>query len=139
MDTNTQLLLREMRHIAGISTGQVKRVAEQALAAAQQAQPEPSEKTWCEYVAGMVGCYLGEPVDGDKCKAIAAIIERRLWALPKPVQQAQPERAPLSDADKRTMYMEAPPSFSNLGAWEWYQQGLEDAEKHHGIKQGGQQ
>lgn len=40
MDTNTQLLLREMRHIAGISTGQVKRVAEQALAAAQQAQPD---------------------------------------------------------------------------------------------------
>jgi hypothetical protein len=42
----------------------------------------------------MVGCYLGEPVDSEKCKAIAAIIERRLWALPKPVEQAQPEREP---------------------------------------------
>ena len=34
------LLLKEMRYIAGISTGQVKRVAEQALEAAKQAQPE---------------------------------------------------------------------------------------------------
>lgn len=39
-------------------------------------------RTWCEYVAGMVGTYLNEPVDSDKCKAIAGIIERRLWALP---------------------------------------------------------
>lgn len=53
------------------------------LFVAQPAQvPDTSAKTWCEYVAGMVGCYLGEPVDSDKCKAIAAIIERRLWALP---------------------------------------------------------
>jgi len=45
-------------------------------------EPAEDAKTWCEYVAGMIGGYLNEPVDSDKCKAIAGIIERRLWALP---------------------------------------------------------
>lgn len=56
------------------------------IAAQEASQPDASAKTWCEYVAGMVGCYLGEPVESDKCKAIAAIIARRLWALPSPGQ-----------------------------------------------------
>jgi len=55
-----------------------------AAPVAQPAQPDSSGKTWCEYVAGMVGCYLGEPMESDKVKAIAGIIERRLWALPIP-------------------------------------------------------
>lgn len=61
--------------------------------------PDTSAKTWCEYVAGMVGCYLGEPVDSDKCKAIAGIIERRLWALPV----AQPSQAPEHHEDNATV------------------------------------
>lgn len=52
----------------------------------QAGEPYASAKTWCEYVAGMVGCYLGEPLESDKCKAIAGIIGRRLWALPMPSQ-----------------------------------------------------
>jgi len=48
----------------------------------QASEPSKDAKTWCEYVAGMIGGYLNEPVDSDKCKAMAGIIERRLWALP---------------------------------------------------------
>ena len=47
-----------------------------------KAEPSSSDKTWCQYIAGMIGAYLGEPVDSEKCNAIAGIIERRLWALP---------------------------------------------------------
>ena len=50
-----------------------------------------SEKTWCQYVAGMIGTYLNEPVESDKVKAIAGIIERRLWALPTATQQMAAE------------------------------------------------
>jgi len=64
------------------------------------AQPDTSAKTWCEYVAGMIGCYLGEPVDSDKCKAIAAIIERRLWALPIQVPAQVPAWQDISTAPK---------------------------------------
>lgn len=39
------------------------------------------EKIWCGYIACMIGEYLGEPLGSDKEKAIAKIIERRLWAL----------------------------------------------------------
>jgi hypothetical protein len=92
-------LLKEMRYIAGISTGQVKRVADAALErVAQPAEPSSDDKTWCEYVAGVVGCYLGEPVDSDKYKAIAAIIERRLWALQRPAEPVE-----LTDADVRAV------------------------------------
>ena len=55
--SNTELLLREMRYIAGISTGQVKRVAEQALEAVKQAQPE---RDTCEHN------YLISPSYGGK-------------------------------------------------------------------------
>ena len=57
-----------------------------ALAAPQQEAQEPSRaaKTWCSYVAGMIGCYLNEPDESTKVQAIAGIIERRLWALPTP-------------------------------------------------------
>lgn len=49
-----------------------------------QGEASKSQKTWCEYVAGVVCTYLNEPDNGDKYKAIAGIIERRLWALPAP-------------------------------------------------------
>lgn len=48
--------------------------------------PQPAdadESMWCRYIATMIGGYLGEPVGSDKEKAIAGIIERRLWNLPK--------------------------------------------------------
>jgi hypothetical protein len=112
--------------------------ARKLIEAVQQAQPEQSVKTWCEYVAGMVGCYLGEPVDSEKCKAIAAIIERRLWALPKPVEQAQPERAPLSDTRIEDVYRHIP----DFHQWTFSAAMLKFAraiEAAHGIKQGGQQ
>jgi len=57
-------------------------IAELKSAHPQASEPSKDAKTWCEYVAGMIGGYLNEPVDSDKCKAIAGIIERRLWALP---------------------------------------------------------
>ena len=46
------------------------------------------QATWCSYIAGMIGCYLKEPDDSTRVKAIAGIIERRLWALPAPQAQA---------------------------------------------------
>lgn len=68
-----------------------------------QATPEPvpaDQAKWCEYVAGMVDCWVSAEwsdyhhKDEDRrVKAIAGIIERRLWALqkqaaatPEPVQ-----------------------------------------------------
>ncbi|KGG90839.1 hypothetical protein P245_15420 [Comamonas thiooxydans] len=44
--------------------------------------PTKDQATWCSYIAGMIGCYLNEPDDSPRVKAIAGIIERRLWALP---------------------------------------------------------
>ncbi|UUC92497.1 hypothetical protein [Comamonas sp. C11] len=44
--------------------------------------PTNDQATWCSYIAGMIGCYLNEPDDSPRVKAIAGIIERRLWALP---------------------------------------------------------
>lgn len=65
----------------------------------QQATPEPvpaEQAKWCEYVAGMVDCWVSAEwsnyhhMDEDRrVKAIAGIIERRLWALQK--QAATPE------------------------------------------------
>lgn len=59
----------------------------------QQATPEPvpaEQAKWCEYVAGMVDCWVSAEwsnyhhKDEDRrVKAIAGIIERRLWALQK--------------------------------------------------------
>lgn len=46
-----------------------------------------SEKTWCEYVAGILGTYLNEPVEGPRIFAMARIIQRRLWALPSATKQ----------------------------------------------------
>ena len=67
--------------------------------AIQQATPEPvpaEQAKWCEYVAGMVDCWVSAEwsnyhhMDEDRrVKAIAGIIERRLWALQK--QAATPE------------------------------------------------
>lgn len=45
------------------------------------AEPSQHESTWCVYIAGMIGTYLNEPDDSDKVKAIAGIIQRRLWSL----------------------------------------------------------
>lgn len=79
-----------------ISRGHAIEMMREALEAApQQEAQEPSRaaKTWCSYVAGMIGCYLNEPDESTKVQAIAGIIERRLWALPTP----QP--APLSERE----------------------------------------
>lgn len=57
------------------------------LAAAPQAAlqaPEPT--TWSRYVAGMIGAYLGWPVDDDRIEAVAGIIERRRWAQEKALE-----------------------------------------------------
>lgn len=63
-------------------------------------QPASQEQVkWCEYVAGMVDCW----VKGDwpryfhmeedrRIKAIAGIIERRLWALKREVSQEQTQQ-----------------------------------------------
>ena len=48
--------------------------------------PQPAdadESMWCRYIASMIGEYLGEPLGSEKEKAIAGIIERRLWNLPR--------------------------------------------------------
>lgn len=47
-----------------------------------------SPVTWSGYVAGMIGEYIGEPIDSPKVKAIAGIIERR---LPIRIRALQPD------------------------------------------------
>lgn len=54
------------------------------LDALEATQPDASDKTWCGYVAGIIGTFIGEPVESETIKGIAAIIARRLWALPSP-------------------------------------------------------
>lgn len=71
--------------------------------AAPQQEPSRDAKTWCSYVAGMIGCYLKKPDESAEVRAIAGIIERRLWALPAP----QPAPAPLSDDAERDAAFEA--------------------------------
>ncbi|WP_326999511.1 hypothetical protein [Comamonas testosteroni] len=72
------------------------RIAISAYRAALAATPAAAapvtqtEATWCEYIAGMIGCYLKEPDESPRVKAIAGIIERRLWALPAPKPAAAP-------------------------------------------------
>lgn len=49
------------------------------------------QSMWCDYIAGLICTYLK---DGSKQKAIAGIIERRLWNLPassQPVQEQSGE------------------------------------------------
>ncbi|WP_196250341.1 hypothetical protein [Comamonas testosteroni] len=54
-----------------------------ATAPLQQVEgPTKDQATWCSYIAGMIGCYLKEPDDSPRIKAIDGIIARRLWALP---------------------------------------------------------
>ena len=55
---------------------------EQPAKSAPFTRSPASDKTWCGYVAGIIGTYLTLP--DDKVEAIAGIIERRLWALPAP-------------------------------------------------------
>jgi len=40
-----------------------------------------NQGTWCGYVAGMIATYLRMGTDDQRIKAMASIIERRLWAL----------------------------------------------------------
>ena len=80
--------------------------AEKALAAlAQQAQEpvSPDMHRWCAYVGGMVAHWVKSEPDarerlGDDAfeAAIAGIIERRLWAIPKRDTTPQPQPAPLA-------------------------------------------
>ena len=68
-----------------------------ALRPVQEATPEQKEQSaWCEYVAGMVYGWLQmqrELPDEDRCvKAIAGIINRRMWVL-RPVQVPMTENA----------------------------------------------
>lgn len=57
-----------------------------ALLLAEQDCKEPTQdgKTWAAYVAGIIETYLNSKPVADEVreKAIAGIIERRLWALP---------------------------------------------------------
>lgn len=70
-------------------------------------QLTPDEATWCDYVAGMIGCYLGEPDDSPRCKAMAGIIERRLWALPSAkVAPPRPVNAVTPTGEAPTTYLQ---------------------------------
>lgn len=52
--------------------------------------PKSDREQWCVYVAGMVGAYLNMGVDDPKIKAIAGIIERRLYLLPNTTDEPRP-------------------------------------------------
>lgn len=54
----------------------------------QQAEPvSDDDSMWCNYIAWMICAYLN---DDSKQKAIAGIIERRLWNFPRESQPVQP-------------------------------------------------
>ncbi|WP_341237887.1 hypothetical protein [uncultured Limnobacter sp.] len=61
-----------------------------ALHENKQAKPvHADESMWCRYIASMICEYLGERLGSDKEKAIAGIIERRLWNFPRKAQPVQ--------------------------------------------------
>lgn len=73
-------------------------------------QPEPVSRdmtVWCEYVAGMACGWLGMPVDDPKIKAVAGIIERRLWSMPQPTPVAQPVEQPTTMGAKKLASLQA--------------------------------
>ena len=121
------LLLKEMRHIAGISTGQVKRVAEQALEAVQQAQPEQHlfEFWWAEY--------MPDATQEQAFKAWAAAPSSKGVGI----EQAQPERAPLS-LEKIIEIVKAIDEKPGMSDIDVLVEMTRAIEAHHGIKQGGQ-
>jgi len=60
----------------------------------EQPEAQTSTGTWCLYVAGMVGGWLGWDVDDERIPTVAKIIERRMWALPKPEAQQAAQELP---------------------------------------------
>lgn len=72
-----------LRHLFDAAITAIKQAKE------QESEPAKDGKTWSAYVAGIICCYLGKPLDCKEERAIAGIIERRLWALPAPPVQSQ--------------------------------------------------
>jgi hypothetical protein len=87
----------------------VQDYARQAVSAALAKQAGQSEavadaKTWCAYIAGMICTYLNYPLDMQKERAIAGIIERRMKFLPTP--QPSPVAQPVQPVqDKQTPFV----------------------------------
>lgn len=72
-----------------------------ALAAPQGEPVAPNKARWCQYVAGMISGWLemARPQimsmgDEARTKAIAGLIERRLWAMPKDTAPAPAPAVP---------------------------------------------
>ena len=59
------------------------------------------------------------------------------WATWQAAKQAQPERAPLSDEQKRILF-ECVEQVKDGNEMDYWLLGFEAAERAHGIKQGGQ-
>lgn len=114
--------------------------ARAALTAAKQAQPEPSD------LRGIDACPVAEWVDlvkrgyvsRDEC--LIAVKDIPLW-IAKNSEQAQPERAPLSDAELEQEFCNItgletginPAAADTKRALVWFKKGYA-----HAIKQGGQ-
>lgn len=120
---------------------------------AVQAEPV-AEDVWPEYIASTIVAYLGGGVDDERIKPIAGIIRRRVWLASHPpaqgvgckashvcdcqeagasCQRAQaPAAEPLTDEQMLAMWREAPTA-TGTEAMKAYMQGIEDAERAHGI------
>ena len=61
----------------------IAHLKESGLAEDDKPETEKQDRAkWCQYVAGMVGAYLGMDVDDPRIEPIGKIIERRLCWLP---------------------------------------------------------
>lgn len=93
--------------------------------------PTKDQATWCSYIAGMIGCYLKEPDDSPRVKAIEGIIARRLWALPSaatatglPAQAVEPSDAELIALNAgECFFSESPSKYPELGHGTQYHGG----------------
>lgn len=87
--------------------------AKRALAGQQPVSPDMHR--WCAYVGGMVACWITSEPDAharlgdDKFDAaIAGIIERRLWAMPKrDTTPPAPQPAPVDERAEFEQWAEA--------------------------------
>lgn len=127
--------------------------------AQQGEQPATDGSTWAAYIAGVICLYMKCPLDAEKEKAIAGIIERRLWSLSKAAppkdwlliknildeyglsaidfvadfkKATAQAQQPLTDEQIKAGRTEGYDAEDTPDAWD-FEQGVRFAERHHGI------
>lgn len=77
--------------------------------------------------------YLGGE-KGNVADDMAAKYRSQIWAAMLDAAPEQPAPVPLTEEQKDAMWESHEPTARSWGHWEWYMQGLGDAERAHGVK-----